>query len=575
MTKYRILLITACLAVITFGCESIGYGEAVQQVKIERIESMPNLPSPYKILDWKEKAVAFDNYVFNFNTRVNDSPLIWIDNARRNIPQPTFGLYTAVNDARQGPLHNNGEFHESLNSLAAILGAGLVGIDKTSQNGYNYVKMVQNYFNSDTGWNIMMNNTCPDVALQGGGCGRDWWYDVFPNVLYYAVCDVFPGVEGADRIQRSIAEQFCKADSVLNGNYDYSFFDYGKMKGMVNQIPAQQDAAGGHAYVLYAAYKKYKDARYLRHAKNALNVLMGQKESRFYEILLPMSAIVAAHLNAEEGTNYDIKKIIDWTFNGCKNPKARYGWGVIEQRWGNYDVDGLQGCTLEGSEYGFLMNSIKLSWPLVPLVKYEPQFARAIGKWMLNNVNACRLFFPLEIDDEHQWCPEYKNITKGIVAYEGIRKSDDYGKSELKGISPVAIGDGPKWNAKNPPESMFSLYSTSPVGIFGAIVNTTNIKGILKLNCNATDFYANRPYPVFLYYNPYNKEQKVEYHSTSAVDLFDIVEKTYVAKGIKGKGEFSIPGDAARVIVELPARSTIRQNNKNNLMVNNNIIAYK
>ena len=35
---------------------------------------------------------------------------------------------------------NNGEFHESLNSLAAILGAGLVGIDKTNQDGYNYVK---------------------------------------------------------------------------------------------------------------------------------------------------------------------------------------------------------------------------------------------------------------------------------------------------------------------------------------------------------------------------------------------------------------------------------------------------
>lgn len=38
------------------------------------------------------------------------------------------------------------------------------------------------------------------------------------------------------------------------------------------------------------------------------------------------------------------------------------------------------------------MNSIKMAWPLVPLVKYQPQYARAIGKWMLNNANACRLF---------------------------------------------------------------------------------------------------------------------------------------------------------------------------------------
>ena len=178
-----------------------------------------------------------------------------------------------MNDSRQGPKNNNGEFHESLNSLAALLGGGLVGIDKTSQNGYNYVKMVQNYFNSDNGWNIVMNNTCPEVALLGGGYGRDWWYDVFPNVLYYAVCDVFPGVSGADSIQHVIAEQFCKADSVLNGNYDYSYFDYSQMKGMVNNIPLQQDAAGGHAYVLYAAYKKFGDPRYLQHAKSAFCLL--------------------------------------------------------------------------------------------------------------------------------------------------------------------------------------------------------------------------------------------------------------------------------------------------------------
>ena len=55
-----------------------------------------------------------------------------------------------------------------MNSLAAILGAGLVGIDKTNQDGYNYVKMAQNYFNSDTGWNIVMNNTTSSVGSKGG-----------------------------------------------------------------------------------------------------------------------------------------------------------------------------------------------------------------------------------------------------------------------------------------------------------------------------------------------------------------------------------------------------------------------
>ena len=556
-------------------CRETNFGDPVKQVSISRIDQLPNLPEPYKILDWRKKALDFDAYVFNFDTRICGNPVIWLDSAQRNIPQTTFGLYTAVNDSRQGPKNNNGEFHESLNSLAALLGGGLVGIDKTSQNGYNYVKMVQNYFNSDNGWNIVMNNTCPEVALLGGGYGRDWWYDVFPNVLYYAVCDVFPGVSGADSIQHVIAEQFCKADSVLNGNYDYSYFDYSQMKGMVNNIPLQQDAAGGHAYVLYAAYKKFGDPRYLQHAKSALEALLSQKESRFYEILLPMSAIVASRLNAEEGTQYDVKKILDWTFDGCQNPNGRYGWGVMAGRWGDYDVSGLQGSILDGGGYAFFMNSVKLTWPLVPMVKYEPQFATAIGKWMLNNVNACRLFYPGEIDDEHQWLPEMKGLTDNNIAYEGLRKTDCYGKESLKGIEPVALGDGPNWTPANPAESMFSLYSTSPVGILGAMVSETSESGILRINCNTTDFYSERPYPVYLYYNPHAENKVIGYYSEEKVDLFDIVTKKYIARGKSGSFEIELPALNASVIVELPSGMKLRSVDGRIVTKDNHVISYK
>lgn len=550
------------------------FGTPVGQVNIPRIELMPNAPNPYKILNWKQKAIDYDSYVFDFNRKLPPGPLIWIDNSQRNLTQPTFGLYTAIHDCRQGPNHNNGEFHESLNSLSAILGAGLVGIDKTHQNGYNYVKMIQNYFNSKSGWNIMMNNTCPEVGKLGGGYGRDWWYDVFPNVLYYAVCDVFPHVDNANKIQRSIAEKFCKADSVLNGNYDYSYFDYGQMKGMVNQIPLEQDAAGGQAYVLYDAYQKYKDPRYLYHAESAIAALNAQKENPFYEILLPMGIYTAARLNAEQGTNYDVKKMINWVFDGCKNPKGRYGWGVIVSKWGNYDVSGLQGNIADDGGYAFLMNSIDMAWPLVPMVKYQPQFARAIGKWMLNNVNAARLFFPNEIADQNQWLPEMKNLTHSNVAYEGLKYSDCYGNPALKGIHPVALGDGPKWNKNNPKESMFSLYSTSPVGILGAIVDTTDVKMILRLNCNKTDFYANTTYPTYLYYNPYTASKNVTYHPLGKVDIFDVISKQYVAKNITSDTQIEIPADQARLLVELPAG--IKIEHKNSLLVANGItISYK
>ena len=554
---------------------NIDLGTPVEQVTINRIDSMPDIPVTYQMLDWKKKARDFDKFVFDWENTSKVGPLIWLDNARRNIDQPTFGLYTAVKDIRQGKNVNNGEFHESLNSLAAILGAGLVGIDKTNQDGYNYVKMAQNYFNSDTGWNIVMNNTTSSVGSKGGGYGRDWWYDVLPNALYYAVCDVFPGVDGAESIQKSIAEQFTKADSVLNGNYDYSYFDYGTMRVAINHIPFQQDVAGGHAYVLLCAYRKFGDVRYLNHSKSAIEALLSQKESRFYEALLPLGVYTAAYLNATEGANYDVQKLLNWVFDGCKSPTGRTGWGIIVGKWGDYDVSGLQGSITDGGGYAFLMNSIKPAWPFVPMVKYQPQYAKAIGKWMLNNASACRLFYPGYIDEKHQWAPELKDITNNNIAYEGLRKFDDYGKESLKGVSPVAIGDGPKWIDGNPTESMFSVYSSSPVGILGAIVDTTNVKGILKLDCNATDFYASRPYPVYLYYNPYDIDEHINYQTKQAVDLFDIVSKKYVARGISKDGVFTIPAKEACIIVELPAGTELSLDGKHIWANKQYIISYK
>ena len=541
------LLLTSC---------SINNGD-IKQITISKIETMPNMPQPYKMLDWHKMSVNFDRVVFNFNAKGKYSPFIWLDNARRNIDQETFGIYTAIGDIRQGTDHHNGEYHEALTSLGALMSAGLVGINKKDQNGYNYVKMVQNYFNTDNDWNIILNTTNPEVV--GRGFEHDWWYEVFLNVSYYAVSDLFPDVDGSDRILKSIAKKFYQADSVLNGDYDYSWFNYATMKGMRNDIPYEQDAAAGHAYVLYEAYKKFGDTRYLNGAKSAIKALLNQKESRFYEVLMPFGAYVAARLNAEQGTNYDITKIINWTFDGVTASDGRTGWGVIAGRWGNYDISGLVGSATAGGGYGFLMNTFVLAWPMVSMVRYDPRYARAIGKWMLNAANAARLFYPYEIPDSNQWLPEKKAITRHVIAYEGLRKTDAYyHKERLKGVSPVALGDGPRWAKGEPDVSMFSIYGSAYVGIFGSIIKKTNVKEILQLNCLATDFYKDVAYPTYLYFNPYDKMKTIEYTPKSGtVDLYDMISGKVIAREIKGKGQFSIAGNSARVTVEIPSGTKI------------------
>ncbi|PKP48923.1 MAG: hypothetical protein CVT94_07010 [Bacteroidetes bacterium HGW-Bacteroidetes-11] len=548
--------------------------DPVAQTSIPRIDQMPELPQPLKIIDWKQKALQFDSLAFDFGNTAAMGPYIWLDSSKRNIDQVTFGLFTVIGDVRQGPGKYNGEFHEALTTLNSLVSAGLLGIDKTNQHGYNFVKMSQNYFNSDTEWNIVMNNTNPEVAMAGGGYGRDWWYDVYPNVLYYGVAALYPDVENTEFIQRTVAEQFYKADSVLQGNYDYSYFDYAQMKGMRNHIPWQQDAAGGHAYVLYSAYQKFGDERYLEGAKSSTEALVNQKESRFYEILLPFGAYTAARLNAEQGTSYDVTKLLNHTFDGCQSKDGRYGWGVIAEKWGDFDVSGMQGSITDGGGYGFFMNSVAMAWPLVPMVKYEPQYAKAIGKFMLNVVNASRLFYPDQVDDKYQWLPGKKNITNGIIGYEGVRKTDDMNNPALVGVSPVSIGDGPKWVSGQPEEAMFSLYSTSIAGVFGAIVQTTDVEGILSLDCNATDFYAENKYPVHLYYNPYTEAKTISVKLENASDLYDLVSGTYLAKNTTGSASVQIPAGEAVLVVSLPSGTKLKKDGKK-LKAGNTVIAYK
>ncbi len=550
--------------------------ERIQQVKINRINQMPDWPQPYKMTDWREKALNFDHYVFDRTLSGEYMPFIWIDSAQRNFKQATFGMNTVIGDVRQGSSGST-EFHEAICSMGSLLGAGLVGIDKTNQNGLNYVKMIQNYFNSSNGWNIMMNNTHPAIAQLGGGYGRDWWYDVFPNVLFYSICDLYPTVANADSLQRIIAEKFYKADSILNGNYDYSYFDYAQMKGMRNNIPFQQDASAGHAYVLLSAYEKYKDPRYLKGAKSAMNAFVNQKESRFYEVLMPFGALVAARLNAEHGTHYDLHQILDWTFEGCKAADGRTGWGVIAERWGNFDVHGLQGSITDGGGYAFLMNSFDMAWPLVPMVRYDSRYAEAIGKWMLNVTNAARLFYPYEIDDEHQWLPHRKDITKNVIAYEGLRKLDHvYKKASLNNVSPVALGDGPQWVKGQPETSMFSLYSSAQVGIFGAIVEKTNVDGILRLNCTATDFYQRKSFPTYLYYNPHDTPRSVCFGNTqdSKVDIYDALNFRYIGKNVSDEVFFNIERKSALLLVVLPAGSSLKVDEDGNLVSENKIVVY-
>jgi hypothetical protein len=84
-------------------------------------------------------------------------------------------------------------------------------------------------------------------------------------------------------------------------------------------------------------------------------------------------------MNAELSTNYNVEKMLNWSFN--KGPLR--GWGTIVGTWGGLSVSGLVGEANDaGNDYAFQMNGMQQAAALVPLVRYDKRFARSpIALW--------------------------------------------------------------------------------------------------------------------------------------------------------------------------------------------------
>ena len=134
---------------------------------------------------------------------------------------------------------------------------------------------------------------------------------------------------------------------------------------------------------------------------------------------------------------------------------------------------------------------------------------------------------------------------------------------EFKGITPFAQGDGPLWAPGMPPETMFSVYGSGHVGIFGALIQPTNVERILRIDCVATDMYLKeKAYPTYLFYNPYPDSKNITTDvGNQAVDIYDSVNRVMLKSGVKGKVSFDIAGDKARLLVYVPVGGKFTKSN--------------
>lgn len=512
------------------------------QIDIPRVAEMPALPSPYIMRDWKTVATQYDELVFSTNATGEYLPLVSFKATGINYPalQPIL-LDTYVGTA------SHGNQAEAINIIPALVGATLMGIDKSNQDGINWVLKSKDFFNAANGENVYLNG-------YSAHSGSDWWYDLMPNVFFYQLYFHYPNIPGFEDQFISIADRWLEAVYAMGGStnpwqvpeMNYRAWKLATMTPNTNGV-VEPEAAGAMAWILYQAWIHTSDKKYLTGAELAMEFLSGLDSNPSYELQLSYGALAAARMNAELGTTYDLPKIVNWCFD--RGPLR--GWGVIAGTWNGSDVSGLTGEANDaGNDYAFAMNGFQQAATLVPMVKYDKRFARDIAKWTLNLSNASRLFYPAYLpeadQDDYAW--SNANDPRSVIAYEAL-------KENWNGNALYGTGDAKRngWAETN-----LGLYGSSHVGYLAAIVEPTNVEGILKLDLNATDFFGKNDFPSFLIYNPHPDARQVTIAlGTATHDIYDAISETVIQSGVTGDVSVEVAPGEARLLVYLPAGAAL------------------
>lgn len=516
-----------------------------QQISINRIEQMPNIPQPYLMRNWKQVAQNYDSLVFDVDLSGQYLPFIAINENGVNYPNhESAAMVTYVGKTL-------GTSAEGINFIPAVIGATLSGIDKSNQLGINWVLMSEDFFNRGTDENVYLNN-------YSASSGHDWWYETMPNIFFYQLNDLYPNTGNFNYQFEMVADRWLEAVENMGGNttpwqipyMNYRAWNLEQMLPLTEGVK-QPEAAGAIAWLLYNAYVETENEDYLIGAEWALEFLSNWNNNPSYELQLPYGTYVAARMNAEIGTNYDIEKMLNWSFDRG----YLRGWGTIVGKWGDYDCSGLIGEANDtGNDYAFIMNGFQHAAALVPLVRYDEHYADAIGKWMLNVANATRLFYPgflpADQQDSEEWA--INNDPNNSIAHEAMKET-------LNNKSPFATGDALRngWAPTN-----LALYGASHVGYFGGIISTTNVDAILKLDLCKTDFYSTA-FPSFLLWNPYDTETTITLNvGDEKIDVYNAIKNAFILNDVSGMVDISIPANTSVILVYVPNNAEINYDGK-------------
>ncbi len=506
----------------------------IDESVVPQIESFPKLPDPMVIRNWKQTALAYHQLAFNPSASGQFLPLLYqyTETKSAGYTGPAFGLPSYVGDAA-----GRGE---ALTVLGAVLGGTLTGVNMAVLDGQDRVQQCEKYYSVVNGHGLVVNN----VNSKGGVSA---WYHLFPSALFFHIGSHYPDHASFQSKMRAVADSWNEAVPILSNNWDHQGFSFTNM-APTDGLWVEPDMAIGIAWLEYMAYVRFKDEKYLLAADTCMAQMNNRATNPLYEVLAYYGPALSARMNAELGRSYSTKKHLNWIFSSGST--ARPGWGSMNARWGSYDAYGLMGSTTDTSGYAFSMNSFTAAGLIAPLVRYEPQYARSLGRWLLHVAANANLFYPDTLPADMQANAVWAQET-GInsISYEGVRN--------LGATTPYATGDRPS------PVLELNPYGAWGCGWMAALFQTSNVSGILKIDCVATEAFPPETHPTFLYYNPHAAGKRIRLNpGSSPVHFYNALTGSFIKTNASGTVFLDIDPDSAAVVVELPAGEAVGQSDR-------------
>jgi hypothetical protein len=321
---------------------------------------------------------------------------------------------------------------------------------------------------------------------------------------------------------------------------EYNFNDQGyrfdtRSPWTKQDIYRQPDAIGGYAYLLLLAHQTFGDAKYLAEAKEALQRYLSFSKNPWYEVPSgAMACLAAARMSVTE-PGVDVGKALGFVLDPEGQP-------MQTGRWGHEEVNGLMaGFRTEPAGEAYSMESLMTAGYILPVLRYRPEFATVIGRYLLNAASNMRLFYSDCISAEKQSRPELTDA----IPYERLTRT-------LNGKSPYASGDY---------GSHRSIYGGAYALWWGELLKAKGDPQILQMNVGLTDFFERDAHPTYLYYNPFPAPRSVILPSMDReTELYDLTGHAFIAPRASGT-TLEIPAREAKVVILIPRGASRKVNN--------------